>query len=132
VNKAYLGSTLDSFFEEKGNLEEVRLLARKKLIAEMVTEAMVKASMNVSTMSRRMHTSRAVVQRILNPEQTGLTLDTLERAAHALGHELVVKLVPIQGMKSISSAARPAKPARPARPARNVVATVKAQKRLAR
>lgn len=101
MNKAYLGSTLESFFEEKGNLDQVRLLARKKMIAEMIAEVMGVQDVSIAEMSRRMHTSRAVVHRILNPEETGLTLETLDRAAHVLGHELEFRIVPANQSRKV-------------------------------
>jgi antitoxin HicB len=92
VNKANVGASLESFLRETGELEEVRLLARKKVVADLIAQAMKRRSVSVAEMSRRMRTSRAAVARILNPEQTGLTLDSLDRAAHVLGYTVEISL----------------------------------------
>ena len=104
MNKKHIGSTLESLFEETGELEEVLLLAQKKLIADKIAEAMKVSDVTVSEMSRRMHTSRAAVNRILDPEESGLTLDSLHRAVSVIGYKLDVNIVPADRVP-----ARPAK-----------------------
>lgn len=86
------GSTLDSLFEELGELKEVRLATRKKVIAEQLREAMKSRNITPSRMARMMGTSRPVVYRMLDPKNTGLTLETLAKASTVLGLDLEVKL----------------------------------------
>jgi antitoxin HicB len=92
MTQKHVGSTLDSFYESEGMLDEVIHLARKKLIADQIRHEMERRRISPSEMARRMGTSRAVVYRLLDAEE-GVTLDVLERTSHALSMELVVKLV---------------------------------------
>ena len=92
MNKKRIGSTLESLLEETGELAEVRRLTHKKMIADELAAVMRKEAVSVSEMSRRMGTSRAAVNRILDPEEPGLTLDSLERAASVLGRELRIHI----------------------------------------
>jgi antitoxin HicB len=94
MKKAHLGSTLESLFEETGELEEVRALAVKKMIVDQYLAAMNERKLSVSALSRRMSTSRAAVKRLLDPKSKGVTLDSLGRAAAALGKDLQIRLVP--------------------------------------
>jgi hypothetical protein len=94
MKKAHVGSTLESLFEETGEIEEVRALAVKKMIVDQYLAAMNERKLTVSALSRRMSTSRAAVKRLLDPNSKGVTLDSLGRAAAALGKDLQVRLVP--------------------------------------
>ena len=85
---------LEKMFEELGELEEVRALTRKKLLAAALQKAMKAQKMTPAAMARRMRTSRPTVYRLLDPSERGATLDTLERASHALGLDLQIRLVP--------------------------------------
>jgi antitoxin HicB len=88
------GPSLESIFEELGELHELRLLTRKKLIAHDLREAMKRQSITLAKMARLMKTSRPVVYRMLDPHNTGLTLETLAKASHVLDLDLDVRLVP--------------------------------------
>src|SRR5881394_4157649 len=81
-------------FEELGELEEVRALTRKKLLADALQNAMKAQKVTPAEMARRMRTSRPTVYRMLDPAERGATLDTLERASLALGLDLEIRLVP--------------------------------------
>ena len=94
------GSTLESLFEELGEVEELRLATRKKLISDQLRDAMKKQKMTPARMARLMRTSRPVIYRMLDPQNTGITLDTLARASTALGLDLEVKLVSRKKLKS--------------------------------
>ncbi len=84
-------------FEELGELEEVRALTRKKVVADALRKAMKAQNMSPAKMARRMNTSRPTVYRLLDPTERGATLDTLERASFALGLQLEIRLVPVPG-----------------------------------
>jgi transcriptional regulator with XRE-family HTH domain len=86
---------LEEMFEELGELEEVRALTRKKLLADALQKAMKAQKVTPAEMARRMGTSRPTVYRLLDPNERGATLDTLERASLALGLDLEIKLVPL-------------------------------------
>lgn len=86
------GSTLDSFLEEEGVLQEFRAAAVKEVIAWQIAEAMKKKKLSKNKMAELMQTSRAQLDRLLDPEQGNVTLETLHRAAHVLGRGLRVEL----------------------------------------
>jgi DNA-binding Xre family transcriptional regulator len=89
---AHHGSTLDAFLKEEGVLEEFRAAAVKEVIAWQIQQAMKKRKLNKNKMAELMQTSRAQLDRLLDPEQGNVTLDTLHRAARVLGKELRVEL----------------------------------------
>lgn len=90
---ARIGSSLDAFFEEEGVRAEFEARAVKEVIAWQIAFAMKKQSISKSQMAELMQTSRAQVDRLLDPESGNVTLETLARAAHILGRELQLKLV---------------------------------------
>ena len=87
------GSRFDDFLEEEGLLEEASALAVKRVVAWQVAEAMKAAGISKSALAARMKTSRSQLDRILDETDTGLTLDTLSRAAAALGYRVQIGLV---------------------------------------
>lgn len=89
MKKKHVGSTLDSLLDELGEKEEVGLLTQKKLLAAKVEQAMTKKKMSKKGLAEAMHTSRTVVHRLLDPNDTGVTLATLWKASRALGVRLV-------------------------------------------
>jgi len=91
IDKKYIGSSLDDFLEEEGILEEAE--AAKRVLAYQIDQLMQEQRISKSEMARRMKTSRAAVDRLLNPESESATLTTLEKAAFALGKRLQVALV---------------------------------------
>ena len=78
---------------EQGELEDATAIAVKRVIAWQIEQAMQATGVNKSTLAKRMHTSRTVVDRMLDATDTGLTLDTMTRAATALGFRVKVDLV---------------------------------------
>lgn len=89
----HIGSDFDVFLAEQGELEEATAVAVKRVIAWQIEQAMQAAGVNKSALAKRMHTSRTVVDRMLDASDTGLTLDTMTRAATALGFRVKVDLV---------------------------------------
>jgi antitoxin HicB len=87
--KKHIGSTLDALFEELGEKEEIDLLTQKKLLAARVAKAMARRQITKTELAQAMRTSRTVVQRLLDPKDTGVTLATLWKASKALGVRLV-------------------------------------------
>ncbi len=83
-----LGPTLESFLQEEGILEEVRSEALKISIVLQLKKAMEKQKITQSKLAHKMGTSRAVLQRLLDPKNNSVTLNTLNKAAHAIGKEL--------------------------------------------
>ena len=89
----HIGSDFDEFLAEQGELEVATAVAVKRMIAWQIEQAMLVAGVNKSALAKRMHTSRTVVDRMLDGTDTGLTLETMARAATALGFRVKVDLV---------------------------------------
>jgi len=87
-----IGSSFDDFLEEEGLLEEVTATAVKRFIAFQLAEKMAKDNLSKSEMARRMETSRSALDRLLDPSNPAVTLQTLQSAVHALGGRLKVEL----------------------------------------
>ena len=86
-------ATLDDVLDEEGIREEVTLRAVKSVIALQLRQAMRDQNLTRAAMAERMDTSRAQLNRVLDPDASNVTLDTLSRAARVLGHSLKVELV---------------------------------------
>ncbi|MDR3248342.1 MAG: helix-turn-helix domain-containing protein [Treponema sp.] len=91
-NKA-IGSLFDDFLTEEGLSEEVEAGAVKKLIAGQLLETIQKEHISKTELAERLETSRAAVDRLLNPDNESVTLLTLKRAAAVLGKKLKLELV---------------------------------------
>lgn len=89
----HTGSTFDSFLAEEGILEEVEAAAIKRVIAWQLAEAMSIGKVSKKTMAERMGTSRSQLDRLLDPENSALHLQTIAKAARALGKRLKVEMV---------------------------------------
>ena len=90
---SHVGSSLGDFLREEGILEQTRAAALKEVIAWQVQQAMRKNKISKVEMARRMNTSRAALDRLLDPGNASVTLQTLCRAAHAIGRGLRIELV---------------------------------------
>ncbi|WP_313080456.1 Fis family transcriptional regulator [Pulveribacter sp.] len=93
MNK-HIGSNFDDFLEEEGMREEATAAAVKRVIAWQFAQAMKANKVSKTEMAARMHTSRMVVNRLLDENDTGVTLATLARASVALGAPLRFELGP--------------------------------------
>jgi antitoxin HicB len=89
----HIGSSLDEFLKEEDVLEETRAIALKDAVAWQVQQTMDKEKITKVEMAKRMHTSRAALDRLLTPGNASVTLQTLARAAHAIGRDLRIELV---------------------------------------
>ena len=88
-----IGSSLDDFLKDEGVLEETRAIALKETIAWQIEQAMKREGLTKIEMARRMRTSRSALDRLLDPTSESVTLQTLCRAAHAIGRDLRIELV---------------------------------------
>ena len=93
AKNVHLGQSFEDFLNEQGLLEEVDARAIKKVLAWQLTESMKAGSLTKIEMAQRMGTSRAQLDRVLNPDNQSVTLDTLLRAAQAVGRKLRLELV---------------------------------------
>jgi hypothetical protein len=97
----YSGSRFDDFLAEEGILDEVTARAHKRLLALQLQDATLaparsagvnEVQINKSQLAGRLRTSRSQLDRLLDPDNTAVTLDSLERLARAVGKQLVVHL----------------------------------------
>jgi antitoxin HicB len=89
----YTGSSFDDFLQESGLYEECTATAIKRVLARQLTEEMKRQNLTKTEMAMRMQTSRAQLDRLLDPEKTGVSLDTIARAASIVGRQLRIELV---------------------------------------
>jgi DNA-binding Xre family transcriptional regulator len=90
--KGKIGSPFDDFLKEEGLYEEVSARAIKRVLARQLDALMVDQKITKAELARRMKTSRAQLDRLLDPQNESVTLATLTRAAHAVGRNLRVEL----------------------------------------
>ena len=86
------GSSFDDFLKDDGTLEEVTTAAMKRVLVWQLTQAMTKQKITKAELAKRMKTSRAALDRLLDSANTSVTLQTMGRAAVALGKELSISL----------------------------------------
>ncbi len=93
MKKKNMGSSFDSWLREEGIYEDVSATAIKRVVARQVEVAMQQKHLTKAEMARRMHTSRAALDRLLDPDNAGVTLSTLQKAAFVVGREIRLELV---------------------------------------
>ena len=94
IKNPHDGSNLDDFLKEDGLFEEVQAAALKRAFALKLADLMEEKQMNKTSLAGQMRTSRAALDRLLDPANTSVTLATLTRAARALGRKVKIELVP--------------------------------------
>jgi antitoxin HicB len=93
MKKKNIGSSFDSFLREDGIYEEVSASAIKRVLARQVEAVMKEKHLSKAEMARKMHTSRAALDRLLDPDYEAITLSALRKAATAVGREFRLELV---------------------------------------
>ena len=88
-----MNSDFDEFLKNDGIYDEVHNPATKRVIAYQLQEAMKAKSITKTKMASMMNTSRAVVDRLLNPANESLTFKTLETAVYVLGKKVNISIV---------------------------------------
>jgi DNA-binding Xre family transcriptional regulator len=88
-----IGSSFDDFLKEEGLFEEVEAGAIKKIIARQLETLILQEGITKTALATRMETSRAAVNRLLDPKNESITLLTLKKAASVLGKRLHFELV---------------------------------------
>lgn len=83
---------MDDLLAEDGSLEEVSARALKRVLSWQVQQGMKKRGLTKVDMAKRMRTSRSALDRLLDESDIGLTIDTLTRAARALGYKIKLEL----------------------------------------
>lgn len=89
----HLGSNFDDFLAEEGMLQAATATAVKRVIAWQIEQEMKARQLTKTVLAKKMHTSRAALNRLLDAEDTSLTLTTLASAAAALGKQIKLELV---------------------------------------
>ncbi len=84
----HIGGYFDEFLEEESDLGEIEALALKRVIAFEFEKAMRDKNFTKAEAARRMHTSRTAFDRLLDPDNTSITLKSLEKAAVVLGKKV--------------------------------------------
>lgn len=92
----HIGSDFDDFLREEGIQPEVEAAAVKRVIAFQVRALMKQSDLSKSELARRMETSRSAVDRLLDPDNTSVTLLTLEQVAKALGQRVRIEFEPVE------------------------------------
>ena len=90
MNK-YSGSNFDDFLAEEGILEEVSARALKRLVALQIADIMQESKMTKTLLAQKLQTSRSQVDRLLDPDNTSITLESLEHLARAVGKQLRIE-----------------------------------------
>ena len=90
--KQNIGRNFDEFLKEEQLLDQVTAVAVKRYIAYQLAEEMSETNLSKSEMARRMQTSRSSLDRLLDPENDSVTLQTLQSAVEALGGRLKIEL----------------------------------------
>ena len=93
MKKKNIGSSVDSWLREDGIYEETTANAIKRVLARQLEAAMKEQNVSKAEMAKRMHTSRASLDRLLDPQNDAVTLVTLQKAAMAVGREIRLDLV---------------------------------------
>ena len=88
-----IGSSLDDFLAAEGTLEQFQNTAIKEVLAWQITQEMERLKISKTEMAKQMKTSRAQLDRLLDPENESVTLNTLQKAALVLGRKIKLELV---------------------------------------
>ena len=92
MSKKNIGSSFDDFLQEESLLESSTAVALKRVIAWQIDQEMKAQKLTKTELAKRMHTSRAALNRLLDENDASLTLTTLASAAAALGKKVNLQL----------------------------------------
>ena len=88
----HTGSSFENFLEDEGIRDAVEAVAIKRVLAWQLSEEMRQQNKTKQAMARELHTSRSQLDRLLDPHNVSVSLETLTRAAHVLGKNLILRL----------------------------------------
>ena len=86
------GTNFDDFLKEEGIFDEAEAVAIKRILAYQIQQELKKEHMTKMTLAKKLKTSRAALDRLLNPTNTSVTLHTMVKTAHVLGKKLTFSL----------------------------------------
>ncbi len=90
IDKKHVGTNFDNFLEEEEILQESEAVALKRVIAYALEEKMKADNISVNRLAKELETSRSAICRILDPENTSITLNTIEKVAKYLGKRIIL------------------------------------------
>ena len=95
MSKKNIGSSFDDFLQEESQLESSTAVALKRVISWQIDQEMKAQKLSKTELAKRMHTSRAALNRLLDEKDSSLTLTTLASAAAALGKKVNLQLAAV-------------------------------------
>jgi antitoxin HicB len=93
MKPTFIGSEFDDFLSEEGLLESSEAVAVKRVLAFQISEFMQVQKLSKAEMARKMNTSRAALDRLLDPDNHSVTLNTMDKAAKTLGKRIQLNLI---------------------------------------
>jgi antitoxin HicB len=94
------GSTFGSFLDQEGIREEVEAVAIKRVLAWQLEQAMQEQQKTKQAMAKQLRTSRSQLDRLLDPRNVSVTLDTITRSARALGKRVIIRVADGKGRQA--------------------------------
>jgi antitoxin HicB len=95
------GSSFDSFLDQEGIREEVEAVAIKRVLAWQLEQAMREQQKTKQAMAKQLHTSRSQLDRLLDPRNVSVSLETITRAARALGKRVIIRVADAKVAKRV-------------------------------
>ncbi len=92
MSKKHIGGDFEEFLHAEGRLDESTAIALKRVIAWQLEQAIKSQHLTKNAVAKRMKTSRAQLDRLLDPTNPSVTLETIARAASAVGREIKIAL----------------------------------------
>ena len=92
MDKKNIGSNFDDFLKEEGLFEETQETAIKRVLAYQIEQAMLEKKLSKTAMAKKMQTSRSALERLLDPCNDSVTLQTMRKAAQAVGRSIRIEL----------------------------------------
>lgn len=93
IERGKAGPLFEDFLKEQGTYEDSTEQAIKRVVAFQLKAAMKEQKITKVEMARRLETSRSQLDRLLDPDNDGVTLGVLSRAAHAVGRTIKIELI---------------------------------------
>src|SRR5579863_285919 len=94
------GTTFDSFLDQEGIREDAEAVAIKRVLAWQLQRAMQEQQKTKQAMARQLRTSRSQLDRLLDPRNVSVTLDTITRAARALGKRVIIRVADVKARRA--------------------------------
>src|SRR5271156_3481702 len=96
----HTGSTFDSFLAAEGIQQEVEAVAIKRVLAWQLERAMQEQRKTKQELAKQLRTSRSQLDRLLDPQNVSVTLDTITRAARALGKRVIIRVADLRDKRA--------------------------------